>query len=205
MESEKLLPCPFCGAEDKYLVQALTQATETFVFWSVECSFCGVEVADDESQEKANAAWNTRAPADCKLADNDGKNCALLKDHEGSCLSYDPKEVGVRLMSALGHVENCRAHGRVTDAGFAAIRSALLIADRELSRLRAPADLRSALEAETIERAARAMAEEAKAGPWDRMHETAPRGWGETAGKTYWRNMATIAAAALAPTKGDVS
>ena len=68
MVSEKLLPCPFCGAEDKYLVQALTQATETFVFWSVECSFCGVEVADDESQEKANAAWNTRAPADLRSA-----------------------------------------------------------------------------------------------------------------------------------------
>jgi Lar family restriction alleviation protein len=68
MVSEKLLPCPFCGAGDKYLVQAFTQATETFAFWSVECSFCGVEVGDDESQEKANAAWNTRAPADLRSA-----------------------------------------------------------------------------------------------------------------------------------------
>jgi len=68
MVSEKLLPCPFCGAEDKYLVQAFTQATETFAFWSVECSFCGVEVADDESQERADAAWNTRAPADLRSA-----------------------------------------------------------------------------------------------------------------------------------------
>lgn len=131
----------------------------------------------------------TRAPADCKLADNDGKNCVLLEDHEDRCLSYDPKEVGVRLMSALGHVENCRAHGRVTDAGFVAIRSALLIADRELSRLRAPADLRSALEAETIERCAK-------------VAETM---YVRDAFRFEFGSDVAAAIRALAPTKGDVS
>lgn len=57
---EVLRPCPFCGASGDKLVQAFTQATETFAYWSVECTGCGVEVGDDASQEAANTAWNTR-------------------------------------------------------------------------------------------------------------------------------------------------
>lgn len=56
----ELKPCPFCGADDR-LVQAFTRATEDFAYWSVECLDCGVEIADDESQEAADAAWNRRA------------------------------------------------------------------------------------------------------------------------------------------------
>ena len=60
----ELLPCPFCGATDGRLVQGYTRATDAFEFWSVECLDCGAEVADDESQDKADAHWNTRPPAD---------------------------------------------------------------------------------------------------------------------------------------------
>lgn len=56
----RLLPCPFCGGSPR---RSFTQATDTFAFWSVECSKCGVEIADDESQSAADAHWNTRPPA----------------------------------------------------------------------------------------------------------------------------------------------
>lgn len=54
-----LLPCPFCGSAEP--LQAFTQATGDFAFWSVECQGCGVEVADSDSQDEANHHWNTRA------------------------------------------------------------------------------------------------------------------------------------------------
>jgi len=57
----ELKPCPFCGATDGRLVQVFTRATDDFAYWSVECLDCGVEVADDESQEAADRAWNRRA------------------------------------------------------------------------------------------------------------------------------------------------
>jgi len=54
-----------------------------------------------------------------------------------------------------------------------------------------------AMDREAVERAAKAMAEAAKVGPWERMHEKAPRGWGPTACKSYWRDMANIALSTL--------
>lgn len=63
MGEVKLAPCPFCGATDGRLLQAFTRATNDFAFWSVECLDCGVEVADDSSQEAADRAWNTRTPS----------------------------------------------------------------------------------------------------------------------------------------------
>lgn len=60
--SGDLKPCPFCGATDGHLIQAFTQATETFAYWSVECLGCACEIASDTSQDEANAAWNTRTP-----------------------------------------------------------------------------------------------------------------------------------------------
>jgi Lar family restriction alleviation protein len=87
--SAELLPCPFCGATDGRLVQAFTRTTETFAFWSVECLDCGVEVADDESQERADAAWNTRAPADLRSALEAGSFLLdRLADHE-NCISSE--------------------------------------------------------------------------------------------------------------------
>jgi Lar family restriction alleviation protein len=58
----KLAPCPFCGATDDRLIQSFTRATDECAFWSVECLDCGVAVADDESQEAADCAWNRRTP-----------------------------------------------------------------------------------------------------------------------------------------------
>lgn len=60
-QQAELLPCPFCGARDEKLVVAHTRATDAFSFWSVECTGCGVEIADDASQGDAREHWNTRA------------------------------------------------------------------------------------------------------------------------------------------------
>lgn len=67
-----LLPCPFCGSAADKLVQAFTRVTDDLAFWSVECTGCGVEVADDASQAEADRHWNTRAtlsPSDRDMRD----------------------------------------------------------------------------------------------------------------------------------------
>lgn len=61
-EMVELLPCPFCGATSDLLLEAMTRASDDLSWWSVECTGCGVEVTDDESQEAANRHWNKRAP-----------------------------------------------------------------------------------------------------------------------------------------------
>ena len=55
-----LKPCPFCGAKPKIRTDG------TKKFWFISCNSMDCEIcpeADDfESFEKAQKAWNTRAP-----------------------------------------------------------------------------------------------------------------------------------------------
>lgn len=63
----KLLPCPFCGWE-AYLFQWASWASRTDARrWRVSCSNTGCMICpyeDYEEQDRAVAAWNTRAPKD---------------------------------------------------------------------------------------------------------------------------------------------
>jgi len=63
MESEKLLPCPFCGGEARYEWHSADPC------W-IECNACGaVGPNDTHTTTEANAAaWNARAPADLRSA-----------------------------------------------------------------------------------------------------------------------------------------
>jgi Lar family restriction alleviation protein len=64
MTPRKLLACPFCGTEegDAQIVRSFTRISDDFKFWAVECLPCGVQIADDESQDASDRHWNTRAP-----------------------------------------------------------------------------------------------------------------------------------------------
>lgn len=79
----ELEPCPFCGASGDRLARAQIFAGDVSI-WSVECLDCGAERASDESQQEADAFWNTRAlrPAadewqDIETAPKDGRRVIL--------------------------------------------------------------------------------------------------------------------------------
>ncbi len=68
---EKLLPCPFCGAESTgdtkgrgpwpFDYQDSDERPDNRT-WAVFCWTCGIDGKRAESQAEAIAAWNTRAP-----------------------------------------------------------------------------------------------------------------------------------------------
>lgn len=58
--------------------------------------------------------------------------------------------------------------------------------------------------ATVVDAVAAAMVAQEGVGPWDKMPDKAPRGWGATAGRDYWRKIAAVALAATpTPTAGD--
>ena len=56
-----LLPCPFCGGDP--IMWAATDCKDGFVHGTtINCQSCGISI-NDEYQDAAIAAWNTRAHA----------------------------------------------------------------------------------------------------------------------------------------------
>lgn len=61
MSDIKLLPCPFCGGEAKYM--EIRQ--EFFISKFVTCTKCGIETKRNHPNKKyAVKQWNTRKPMD---------------------------------------------------------------------------------------------------------------------------------------------
>ena len=66
MQSEKLLPCPFCGGEPQSKTVAIPDG-QTLSCRNLKC-MAGVAAFDPDAAAKCIAAWNTRAPADLRSA-----------------------------------------------------------------------------------------------------------------------------------------
>lgn len=66
MESEKLLPCPFCGGEPQSKTVAIPDG-QTLSCRNLKC-MAGVAAFNPDAAAKCIAAWNTRAPADLRSA-----------------------------------------------------------------------------------------------------------------------------------------
>lgn len=67
--TEKLLPCPFCGADAEIRAHPLALRDEESRGWEVACWKCGARVGSTvlptgKTKEQAIAAWNRRADHD---------------------------------------------------------------------------------------------------------------------------------------------
>jgi len=107
MESEKLLPCPFCGGEP--WVQPEDPSVEGDAWAGISCVNCvvmpSVKVfADGTHLAEARAAWNTRAPADLRSAleaETDGlvEMLKAAQDWDGiAVFEHSPEEIGLEVM-----------------------------------------------------------------------------------------------------------
>ena len=62
MSKTKLKPCPFCGGEAE-----IVYALHDYNLWGVRCKNCDASVEcsiEEDSEENAVKAWNTRKPVD---------------------------------------------------------------------------------------------------------------------------------------------
>jgi len=207
MVSEKLLPCPFCGGEARY------EWHSADLCW-IECNACGaVGPNDTHTTTEANAAaWNTRAPAEqtgwqpIETAPRDGTEFLSAGGTQGRAdrvyptkwLSPGPytTENG---KNAVGERRFQYPEGFYWAGydGFVGPVDPTVWCHKPAppGTTRAPADLRSALEAETIERCA-------KVAEGERVDADATQNPTDYAYNLSCEHIAE-AIRALAPTNGD--
>lgn len=212
MEIEKLLPCPMCAGEGE--AACLRIGEDAVASW-VRCLSCGLRTAEIEDAysdlPSAIAAWNTRAPAeltgwrDIETAPKDGSlidiwiagcretdvrfgrpehSCGEYGRYCDSCPSYD------------GWVSSHCEHYLTGESGlYDDEPTHWMYPPAPPGTTRAPADLRSAVEAEAIERCA-------KVAEGERVDADATQSPTDYAYNLSCEHIAK-AIRTLAPTKGD--
>ena len=60
MNTEEILPCPFCGSNDISFACRMSFLCPTETLWSIRCYTCGAHFPNSHSQELLLTAWNTR-------------------------------------------------------------------------------------------------------------------------------------------------
>ena len=60
------LPCPFCGKDNKLRINTRKHRDYPDGLFAVKCTRCGIRGRYQLTEERAIAAWNTRAERTCQ-------------------------------------------------------------------------------------------------------------------------------------------
>lgn len=91
----KLLPCPFCGGEAKFVKTSDEIVPgDVLVAWNVKCSRCFASLLPNNyegSKEAAAKRWNRRAERTCR---NVSTRYESFKCSKCGCAIYDTSQIG---------------------------------------------------------------------------------------------------------------